>query len=93
MEAEQGFSWYRNHPYNGFESSGELPFSTVGFDLETRSGTTISILAGQVFNPSIKSISLTDGEIMRNLKIDAESGLFYAVHEAPFPTLVIEGVK
>ncbi|EDL62539.1 hypothetical protein BSG1_08171 [Bacillus sp. SG-1] len=92
-ETKKGFNWYRNHPYNGFETSGNLPFSTVGFDLETKSGVTISILAGKVHDASIQSIRITDGGIAKELKIDQESGLFYAVHEAPLSSLAIEAIK
>jgi hypothetical protein len=70
LEGEKGFRWRRDHPYNGFEVSGDLPYSTAGFDLEVKSGEDISILAGKVFDWSIQVLRLKDGGVTKDLKID-----------------------
>ncbi|WP_421379325.1 hypothetical protein ACOJQI_15155 [Bacillus salacetis] len=92
-EGKKGVSWHRDHPYNGFEAGGDLPYSTVGFDLESNTGEKISILAGKVFDSSIQLLRLNDGGVIKELKVDAESGLFFAIHEAPYSSLVINPIK
>jgi 3D (Asp-Asp-Asp) domain-containing protein/LysM repeat protein len=86
-ESKNGFSLYRSGPYSGFE--GDTPYSTMGFDIETKSGLEISILAGKAFDTNIQNVKLLGDGSERVLTITEKSRLFYAIHEEPFDSLEI----
>ncbi|ATP40037.1 hypothetical protein CSE16_08240 [Solibacillus sp. R5-41] len=86
-ESKKGFSWYRDSPYSDFE--GDIPYSTMGFDIETKQGTEISILAGKVFDTKIQKVKLRGEGNDRELIITENSRLFYTIHNAPYRSLEI----
>jgi hypothetical protein len=86
-ESENVFNWYRSRPYSGFE--GDSPYSTMGFDIETKSGLKVSILAGKAFDTNFQKIKLLGDGSERVLTITEKSRLFYAIHEEPFDSLEI----
>ena len=89
QENNKGYKWQRYSPYKDIEVKGELPYSTIGFDIETDSGVNISILVGKVFVSGIQSLTLTGDGAEKTLKVYEDSGLFYAIHEAPYGNLKI----
>lgn len=89
-ESDKGFSWYRSRSYTDFK--GVTPFTTAGFTYVTKSGLSISILAGKAFHDSIIKMKLIEEDTERELEIDSDSRLFYAVHEQPFRVLELTPV-
>lgn len=85
----QGYSWFRSSPYFGFEIEGDLPYTTNGFNFETESGLELSVLYGKVFDNSIQSMKLSGDGDQRDLTVDENSKLFYAIHQQPFSTIEI----
>lgn len=90
-ESEEGFSWYRNRAYSGFE--GDSPYSTVGFEFETETGLNVPILAGKASDISIEKIQLKGDGLERDLRIFDTSRLFFSIHEAPFSLLEVIPIK
>lgn len=43
-EGEEGYSWYRSAPNHRFEVTGDLPYTTGSFEVETDSGMQVTIL-------------------------------------------------
>ncbi|MFC0561552.1 hypothetical protein [Halalkalibacter alkalisediminis] len=86
-ESKKGFSWYRDQPFSGFEGDG--PYSTMGFEIETKQGTKISILAGKAFDTSINQIKILGDGDEKEVPITENSRLFYAIHDVPFGSLEI----
>ncbi|MFL0584331.1 hypothetical protein ACH0B6_17295 [Solibacillus silvestris] len=86
-DSKKGFSWYRDIPYSDFE--GDIPYSTVSFDLETKRGTEISILAGKVNDTKIQKVKLLGDGNERELLITENSRLFYTIHNASYRSLKI----
>lgn len=86
-EGKKGFSWYRDKGYSDLES--ESPYSTMGFEMETKQGTKISILVGKAFDKSIKQMKILDDGNEKILPITENSRLFYTIHNAPFSSLEI----
>uniref|UniRef100_A0A1S2M8V1 Uncharacterized protein n=1 Tax=Anaerobacillus isosaccharinicus TaxID=1532552 RepID=A0A1S2M8V1_9BACI len=84
-ESKKGFSWYRDKAFSGFD--GDSPYSTMGFEMETKQGSKISILVGKAFDKSIKQMKILDGGNEKILPITENSRLFYTIHNAPFSSL------
>ncbi|QOY34738.1 hypothetical protein AWH56_018700 [Anaerobacillus isosaccharinicus] len=86
-ESKKGFSWYRDKAFSGFD--GDSPYSTMGFEMETKQGSKISILVGKAFDKSIKQMKILDGGNEKILPITENSRLFYTIHNAPFSSLEV----
>lgn len=86
-ESKKGFSWYRDKAFSGFDS--DSPYSTMGFEIETKQGSKISILVGKVIDKSIKHMTILGDGNEKLLPITENSGLFYSIHNAPFSSLEI----
>ena len=86
-ESKKGFIWYRDKAFSGFE--GDSAYSTLGFEIETKQGTKISILAGMAFDKSIKEIKILGDGNEKQVPITENSRLFYAIHDVPFGSLEI----
>lgn len=80
-ETRKGYSWFRNEPYLDFETEGSLPYTTAGFEMETKSGLKIPVLAGKILDPSVKGIKLVRNGVARELSIPNGSDWFYAINE------------
>ncbi|WP_078548521.1 hypothetical protein [Litchfieldia alkalitelluris] len=86
-ESDQGFSWYRSNAYSDIE--GDVPYAYGGFKAKTENGIAIQILYGKAFDNSIKVMNLVRDTEKQVMKIDEDSRLFYAIHEAPFHQLEV----
>jgi hypothetical protein len=86
-ESKKGFSWYRDQAFRGFD--GNSAYSTMGFEIETKQGTQISILAGKAFDKSINQIKILGDGNEKEVPVNGDSRLFYAIHDAPFESLEI----
>ena len=80
-ESEQGYSWYKNAPHHAFEVTGDLPYTTGNFEIETESGVQVPILYGEIFDPSIQVNDVASREGLNELKLLGESNLFFAFIE------------
>jgi len=84
----EGFGWYRDRGYLKFETDSEdPPFSYAGFDLQTYSGSKVSVIAGKVHNPSVQKLLLRNGGNEQELQLHGESGWFFAAHDSEFRSL------
>lgn len=93
IESENGYAWERTSPYMGFEVTGDLPYTTSGFDIETGSGLEVSVLVGQAYDPSIQEMELVGTGPTRNLPVLGENNFFYALHEVPFGTVSVSPIE
>lgn len=91
-ENEKGYSWYRNEPYVNFQVEGDIPFTTNGFELETKSGSVVSVLYGKTFDHTINKMKLSGDGAERELEVFEDSQLFYAIHEQAYSSLEISPV-
>lgn len=80
-ESERGYSWYKSAPDHGIEVTGDLPYTTGSFEVETESGVQISILYGEIFDPTIQVNDVASREGLDELTLLGDSQLFYAVLE------------
>ncbi|MED4018706.1 hypothetical protein [Sutcliffiella cohnii] len=83
VESEKGYGWKRSQPYTDFEVGGVLAYSTSGFDIETETGLSVSVLIGKTFDSSIQEMKLLGYGTERKLKVFVHSGFFYALHKMP----------
>ncbi len=90
-ESEYGFTWYRSMNYFTFEGE-ESDYMSAGFDFETYGGQNIKVVAGRVFDKSISEMILQGDGAERILKVDSDSGLFFAIHQRDFSKLKVEPV-
>ncbi len=88
-ESKKGFSWYRDNAFSGFDGDSPIPYSTMGFEMETKQGSKISILVGKAFDKSIKHMRILNDGNEKLLPITDNSRLFYTIHNAPFSSLEI----
>lgn len=80
-ESEEGYSWYRSAPDHKFEVTGDLPYTTGSFEVETESGMQVTILYGEIFDSTIQVNDIASREGLNELKLLGDSKLFYAVLE------------
>ncbi|TMU85011.1 hypothetical protein FGG79_14015 [Bacillus sp. BHET2] len=92
-KSTKGYSWYRSNPYFGFESDGEMSYSTAGFVLETESGVKIPILYGKAIDPSIEKMKVFGDGPSRDLEISKHARFYYMIHEADYDQLEITPVR
>lgn len=76
-KSEKGYSWYRSEPFLDFETEGSLPYTTAEFEYETERGVKVPVLAGKVFDPTVKKIKLIDFGIEKEFLISKRSSWFY----------------
>ncbi|WP_087973533.1 hypothetical protein [Oceanobacillus rekensis] len=88
-ENEKGFSWFRSEPYFDFDVEGDIPYTTNGFDFETKTGLEVSVLYGKAFDNTIQKMKLLGDGAERELEVFDDSKLFYAIHRQPFTSLEV----
>ncbi|GEN82744.1 hypothetical protein SLU01_10560 [Sporosarcina luteola] len=94
VESNKGYSWVRLEPYFDFDVEGSsLPYTTAGFDFETKEGSKGSVLYGKVYDESIKKLILIGDGAEKELMIFEDSKLFYTIHRQPFTSLEVIPVK
>lgn len=82
-ESEKGYRWFRSSPYFGFDVTGDLPYTTAGFNYETETGLLVPILYGQIFDDSVQSGDLENLEGVKGVKMLGNSNIFFTFLEAP----------
>lgn len=92
-KSNEGFSWFRSEPYFDFNVGGDVPYTTAGFDFETKNGLKGSVVYGKVFDTSIQKMKLIGDGADRELEVIGESKLFYAIHQQPFSSLKVVPVE
>ncbi|MBU9675031.1 hypothetical protein KQ939_08970 [Planococcus sp. CP5-4] len=80
-ESEKGYSWYRSAPYHGFEVTGDLPYTTGSFTFETEAGVEVTVLYGEIFDPTMQVNEVASREGLNEVTLLGESNLFYTFLE------------
>ncbi|MFT9497966.1 hypothetical protein [Anaerosolibacter sp.] len=91
-ESNKGYSWYRSSAYLAFNST-ERDYMSAGTTIETPRKQALSVLAGKVFDDTIKSVVLSGDGQERELQISDRGRLFYSIHEVPFANLEILPIR
>ncbi|MBM7661170.1 hypothetical protein JOC85_001942 [Bacillus mesophilus] len=90
-QSAQGYSWYRSRGYTDLE--GVAPFSTAGFEYETKSGLNVPVLVGKAFDQSITKMKLIESNAEKELEVFDKSRLFFSILKLPFSSIEIKPVK
>jgi len=90
----KGFGWYRSSAYIDFQTDSEdSPFMYGGFDIQTYSGITLSVIAGKVYDKSIKKLLLKNNGNEKELQIYGKSRFFFSTHDSEFNSLEVVPVN
>lgn len=90
-ESDEGYSWYRDSSYHGFE--GDSPYITASFNIKTKTGKDFSILAGRAYDTSIQKMKITERGVDREIKIYDNSRLYFTIHESPLSSTKITPIR
>lgn len=94
VKGPKGFGWYRSNPYLDFQTdSEESPLMYGEFDIQTYSGVTLSVIAGKVYDKSIKKLLLKNNGNEKELQIYGKSRLFFSTHDSEFNLLEVVPVN
>lgn|GEM_PF-4112910 len=80
-ESEKGHRWYKSAPDHGFEVTGDLPYTTGSFTFETEAGVEVTVLYGEIFDPTMQVNEVASREGLNEVTLLGESNLFYTFLE------------
>src|SRR5699024_90202 len=78
-KSNKGYSWFRSTQYYDFKVGGDIPYTTGGFNFETETGLTASIIYRKIFDVATKKMKLSGDGVERELEVLEDSKLFYAI--------------